>query len=312
MNGPFDFMLPDARSTAAGDIDALFNFISVVSTIFLVGITITAIYFAIKYRRRSENDTTPHITHDSRLEITWGVIPLILVFIVFSWSWRSYVELINPPDDAYEIRAVGRMWSWEFHYPNGHISTGELHVPVGRPVKMVMISDDVIHSLFIPEFRVKMDVLPNRYTQLWFEATETFESVVYCAEYCGFDHSGMLANLYVHTQEDFEAWLEEGDTIDESLSPAELGEQLVQRQGCMACHSTDGSVLQGPSFLGSFGTERALDDGSSVTVDENYIRESIMEPQTKIAAGFPPIMPAYPNLSDREIEGIIEYIKTLE
>jgi len=313
MNRLSDFMLPPANSTFAAETDALFNFINVVSLILLVGITVTMIYFAIKYRRKSEDDTTPLITHNSKLEITWSVIPLILVMIVFGWGYNGYLTKTNAPDNAYEIRAIAKSWLWEFHYQTGHVSVNELHVPANRPVKMIISSDDVLHSFYIPEFRVKMDAVPNRYTSVWFEAIEPGEAIVYCAEYCGSAHSNMMADVVIHSQEDFDTWLETGDAIDEDLSPVELGEQLVQRQGCLACHSTDGTTLQGPTFEGIFGRDRLLTDGSTVTIDENYIRQSIIEPNTQVADGFAPIMPTYAgSLNDRQIDAIIEYLKTLD
>jgi cytochrome c oxidase subunit II len=313
MNRLSDFMLPPARSTLAAETDALFNFINVASLFLLIGITIAIIYFAIRYRRRSEDDTTPLITHNNTLEITWSVIPLVLVMIVFGWGYNGYLNITTPPDEAYEIRAVAKSWLWEFHYQNGNVSVNELHIPANRPVKMIMSSDDVIHSFYIPDFRVKMDVVPNRYSSVWFEATETGESVLFCTEYCGTAHSNMLADVYVHTQEDFETWLEEGDAIDEDLAPAELGRQLVERQGCLACHTTDGSQLQGPSFQGIYGRDRLLEDGTTVTVDENYIRQSLLEPNSQIADGFAPIMPTYAgSLNDRQIDAIIEYLKTID
>lgn len=313
MNRLSEFMLPPQRSTLAEGTDALFNFINVTSIILLIGITFAIIYFAWKYRRRSENDVTPVITHNSALEITWSVIPLILVMIVFGWGLSGYVNLTTPPDDSYEIRVVGKSWLWEFHYETGHVSVNELHVPVNRPVKLVMISDDVLHSLYIPDFRVKMDVLPNRYTQLWFEATEVGESVVFCTEYCGSAHSNMLATAFVHTQEDFETWLEIAGSADDDMDPVELGEQLVTRNACDTCHSSDGARLQGPTFQGLFGAERTMEDGEVITADENYIRESILDPNARITRGYQPVMPSYAGtLNDRQIDAIIEYIKTLQ
>ena len=313
MNRLSEFMLPPQRSTIAEGTDALFNFITVTSVILLIGITIAIIYFAWKYRRRSENDVTPVITHNNFLEITWSVIPLILVLIVFGWGLSGYVNLTTPPDDAYEIRVVGKSWLWEFHYETGHVSVNELHVPVNRPVKLVMISDDVLHSFYIPDYRVKMDVLPNRYTSLWFEATEVGESVIFCTEYCGSAHSNMLATAFVHPQEDFETWLEIAGSADDDMDPVELGEQLVTRNACNTCHSSDGSRLQGPSFLELFGAERIMEDGEVVTADENYIRESILEPNARITRGYQPVMPSYAGtLNDRQIDAIIEYIKTLQ
>lgn len=312
MNRLSDFLLPPARSTLAGETDALFNFINVISVFLLLGITIAIIYFSIKYRRRSSDDVTPLITHNNRLEITWSVIPLILVVIVFGWGYNGFLNLNTPPDDAYEIRVMARTWSWQFQYQNGH-SSSELHVPVNRPVKLIMSSNDVIHSFYVPDFRVKKDVLPSRYSSVWFEATETGEAQIYCTEYCGTAHSNMLANLIIHEQEDFQTWLESAASDLDEMEPVELGKTLIGSNGCTACHSTDGTELQGPTFQGLFESEKTLVDGSTVTADENYIRESILEPQAKVVEGFPPVMPSFAGtLDDQQIDAIIEFIKTLE
>lgn len=306
-------MLPPQKSTIAEGTDALFNFITVTSIILLVGITIAIIYFSWKYRRRSDNDVTPVITHNSALEISWSVIPLILVMIVFGWGLSGYVNLTTAPDDSYEIRVVGKSWLWEFHYENGFVSINELHVPVNRPVRLVMSSDDVLHSFYIPDFRVKMDVLPNRYTSLWFEATETGESVIFCTEYCGMAHSNMLATAFIHEQEDFETWLLTAGAADLDMDPVELGAELVTRNACQTCHSSDGTSLQGPSFLGLFGSERVMEDGERIMADENYIRESILDPNVKIVDGYLPVMPSYTGtLNDRQIDAIIAYLRTLQ
>lgn len=313
MNRFSEFMLPPQKSTIAEGTDALFHFINVTSIILLIGITIAIVYFSWKYRRRSENDVTPVITHNSKLEITWSVIPLILVLIVFGWGLNGYVNLTTPPDDAYEIRVVAKSWLWEFHYETGFVSVNELHVPEDRPVRLVMSSADALHSFYIPDFRVKMDVLPNRYTSVWFEAMEPGESVIFCTEYCGTAHSNMMATTFVHTQEDFETWLITAGSADDNMNPVELGEQLVTRNACATCHSADGTRLQGPTFLGLFGSERIMESGETVIADENYIRESILEPNTKISQGYQPVMPPYAgSLNDRQIDAIIEYIKTLQ
>ncbi len=313
MNRFSEFMLPPQKSTIAEGTDALFHFINITSVILLIGITIAIVYFSWKYRRRSDNDVTPVITHNSALEITWSVIPLILVMIVFGWGLNGYVNLSTAPDDAYEIRVVGKSWLWEFHYETGFVSVNELHVPADRPVKLVMSSDDVIHSFYIPDFRIKNDVLPNRYSTVWFEAMEPGESVIFCTEYCGMAHSNMMATTFVHTQEDFETWLITAGSADDNMDPVELGEQLVTRNACTTCHSSDGTVLQGPSYQGLFGSERVLESGETVIADENYIRESILEPNAKIVEGYQPVMPSYAgSLNDRQIDAIIEYIKTLE
>lgn len=306
-------MLPPAKSTTAEATDALFHFINVTSLILLIGITIAILYFSWKYRRRSDDDVTPVIAHNSKLEITWSVIPLILVLIVFSWGFSGYLNLKTAPDDAYEIRVVGKSWLWEFHYETGHVSVNELHVPANRPVKLIMSSDDVLHSFYIPDYRVKMDVLPNRYTSLWFEATDVGESVIFCTEYCGTAHSNMLATAYVHTPEDFQTWLETAGSADDDMDPVELGEQLVTRNACNTCHSADGSSLTGPTFQGLWMSDRTMDDGEVVTADENYIRESILEPNARITQGYDPVMPSYAgSLNDRQIDAIIEYLKTLQ
>lgn len=313
MNRLSEFMLPPQKSTLAEGTDALFHFINVTSIILLIGITIAIVYFSWKYRRRSDNDETPVITHNSKLEITWSVIPLILVMIVFGWGLSGYINLTTAPDDAYEIRVVGKSWLWEFHYNTGFVSVNELHVPANRPVKLVMSSDDVLHSFYIPDFRVKMDVLPNRYTSVWFEAMEPGKSIIFCTEYCGTAHSNMIATTYVHSQEDFETWLITAGSADDDMDPVELGEQLVTRNACNTCHSADGTRLQGPSFLGLWMSERVMQDGETVTADENYIRESILEPNARITQGYQPVMPSYAGtLNDRQIDAIIEYIKTLQ
>ena len=313
MNRFSDFMLPPAKSTTAETTDALFHFINMTSLILLIGITIAIIFFAIKYRRKSDEDVTPVISHNSKLEITWSVIPLILVMIVFGWGLSGYVTLNTAPDDAYEIRVVGKSWLWEFHYNTGHVSVNELHVPANRPIKLIMSSDDVIHSFFIPDYRIKRDVLPNRYTSVWFEALETGESVIYCTEYCGTAHSNMLATTYVHEQEDFETWLATAGSADDDRDPVELGEELITRNACNTCHSVDGTRLQGPSFQGLWGTEREMQDGEIVVFDENYVRESILEPNARITRGYDPVMPSYAGtLNDRQIDAIIEYLKTLQ
>ena len=308
-----DLFLPPQRSTVAADTDALFGFIHATSFIFLVLIVVAIVGFSIIYRRRSEHDTTPVITHNAKLEITWSVIPFILVMIVFGWGFRGYLNLRTAPPDAYEVRAIGKSWLWEFHYENGTVSVGELHVPVDRPVKLVMNSTDVIHSFYVPDYRIKRDVLPGRYSSVWFEATETGESRVFCTEYCGTAHSDMMAKVVVHEEEEFNNWLATANVQDSNLPPAELGAELVVRNACSTCHSNDGSERQGPSFAGLFGKTETLEDGSTVTVDENYIRSSILRPNVQIVAGYQPVMPPYEGtLDDNQINAIIAYIKTLD
>lgn len=309
----FDFMLPENKSPLTADsTDGLFHFINEVSLIFLIGITFALIYFAFKYRRKSEDDKTPVITHNNTLEITWSVIPLLIVLVVFGWGYSGWLNLRAVPDDAYEIQVTGFKWNWSVNYENGAQTLNEVHVPAGRPVKLVMQSRDVLHSFFVPDYRVKHDVLPGRYTYVWFQAEEAGESQVFCTEYCGTSHSDMLAKIIVHEPDEFELWLEQNGG-GPTGTPAEQGEKLVQLQGCQTCHSVDGSPMIGPTFQGLWGREGQLSDGSSYTVDENYIRESILYPGEKVVAGYDNVMTPYEGrLNDDEISNIIEYLKTLE
>jgi cytochrome c oxidase subunit 2 len=301
--------MPDGLSTLAPTVDNLFYFVTWVSTILFAGVIIAMIYFAIRYRRRSAEYVPVPVEESKVLEISWIVIPTILVLITFNWGFKGYMKLAVSPPDSYQITVRAKQWLWEFEYPNGLVTTNELHVPVGRPVRLHMSSEDVLHSLFIPVFRVKQDVLPNRYTSLWFEATTEGEYDVFCTEYCGTSHSGMLAKVVVESQEAFQTWLESGGGMAD-LPLEELGEQLYRQQGCVACHTIDGSRLVGPSFQNLFGSQRTFEDGSSAVADENYIRQSIIEPNAHIVQGFQPLMPAsYGSLQERQISALIAFIQ---
>ncbi len=310
-----DFFLPPAKSTLAQEVDTLFWFVHLSSLVLTIGILVAIGYFIYKYRRKSENDVTPVITHNNKLEVTWSVIPLVITLVLFGWGYQTFVSLTTPPDDAYEVQVTAQKWFWLFQYENGAQSRNEVHVPAGRPVKLVMSSRDVIHSFYVPDFRIKQDVVPGRYTEVWFNAPETGESIVFCTEYCGTDHSDMMAKVVVHEQQEFEDWLASnsgGGAKPDDLSMAEWGEQLSQEWACSTCHSADGSQLTGPTWQGVFGSQEELEDGSTVTVDENYIRESILEPNAKVVAGYPAVMNTYQGqLNDDQINAIIEYIKTL-
>ncbi len=311
-----DLFLPPAKSTLAEQTDTLFWFVHLSSLVLTIGLIAVIVYFVYKYRRQSENEVTPLITHNNALEVTWSVIPLIMVLIVFSWGYQVFMNQEVVPDDAYEVNVTAQKWIWQFQYENGARSTGELHVPAGRPVKLVMSSNDVIHSFFVPDYRLKKDVVPGRYTEMWFNAPEPGESIIFCTEYCGTGHSDMIGNVIVHEEEEFENWLAEnssGGSKPDDLPPAEWGKQLAQEYACNTCHSTDGSDMVGPTWQGLFGHDVQLSDGSTVTADENYIRESILEPNAKVVEGYPAVMNTYQGqLNNEQINAIIEYIKTLE
>lgn len=300
--------LPDAMSTVAGEVDALFWFVFWTSTVLFAAVVAAKLYFVFRYKRKDET-SVPEPVHESKfLEAVWIVVPTILVMFVFIWGFDVYLKLLSAPPDSYEITVRGKQWSWEFEYAEGATSFTEMYVPVGKPIKLMMSSQDVLHSFFIPAFRVKMDVLPNRYTSLWFEATEPGEYQIYCTEYCGTTHSGMLAKVVAVSEEDFAAWILEQS---QDLPPVELGQQMFAQ--CAACHKVDGTDGIGPALNGRFGTTRKLADGSTVPFDEDYIRESILDPAVKVAEGYMPIMPAgYSSMSAKQIDGLVAYIKSLE
>jgi cytochrome c oxidase subunit 2 len=305
------FWLPSQASTTAGQVDKVFYFIFWVSVFFFVLIVALMIFFAIRYRRQPGKDPDSSPSHNTALEITWSVIPFILVIIIFIMGFRSFLDMATPPGNAYEILVTGQKWKWFFTYPNGYVDE-ELHVPVDENIRLVLTSEDVIHSLFIPAFRVKMDAVPGRYNKTWFRPTTPGQFELLCTEYCGTGHSDMLTWAVVHEPGGFETWLQQASDLLATLSPPEAGERLYKVRGCKQCHTIDGSAGIGPTFWESFGKRRPLQDGSNVLVDENYLRESILNPQTKIAAGFEPVMPTYQGkVSDQEITALIAYVKTL-
>ena len=305
------FWLPVQASDGAAGVDRLFFFIFGVSLFFFALIVILMVAFVIRYRRREGIEPEPSPHHSTALELTWTGIPLLLVIVIFVWGFKVYLDMRTPPANSYEVQVTGQKWKWLFTYPTGHVDEN-LHVPIDQPVRLVMTSEDVIHSFFVPAFRIKQDVVPGRYSKVWFRATKAGEFQVYCAEYCGTSHSDMLAKVVVHEPGGFEKWMNEVGDMFKSMSPVEVGEKLYRVRGCAQCHSVDGKANVGPTFLGVWGHQQPLKGGGSAVVDENYVRESILEPQAKIAAGFEPVMPTYKGkLSDREITAMIEYLKSL-
>lgn len=309
--------IPEAASNLAGKVDGVLLVITLLSIFFFVLISILLIYFALKYRRRREDEETPYITGNEPLEILWTVVPSILLIALFVYGFVVYKDMRTPPEDSVDITVTGKQWLWTFDYYNGKKTLNELYVRQNRPVRMIMRADDVLHSFFIPAFRVKQDILPGRYTQLWFTPTKIGTFDIFCAEYCGTGHSAMLGKVVVLSPESYDIW-EKGIGVDDgaavsSLPPAELGAKIYKEKGCNACHSIDGSVVIGPSFKGLFGKTGVLEDGTSYTADENYIMKSILEPQEEMVQGFQPVMPSFKGiLSDDEITAVIAYIKTLK
>ncbi len=309
-----DFWFPRQSSTIASEIDWAWYVVYYFDILMFFGLMIPMFYFIRRYRRRTDNDKVSSITHSTALEISWTVVPSILVISLFFVGLRGYLQASVAPANAMEIRTTAEMYMWTFTYPNGTTTLNELVVPKDKPVKLLMSSKDVLHSFFVPEFRVKQDVIPGTYTTLWFEANATRETVLFCTEYCGVGHSEMMSKVIVLEQKDYEDWLETGRKPGEPiLAPAELGKKLFTSKSCVTCHSLDGSRVQGPTFKGLFGRTEKFTDGSSQKADENYIRESLLEPQKKIVESYPAVMPTYKGLlKEAEIDAIIAYIKTVQ
>lgn len=304
--------MPVQGSEIAKSVDSLYSFLLIISLIACVIVIGGMIYFALKYKRKSDNDKTAYISHDTRLEILWSAIPLIIFLFVFAWGWIIYHDMRTMPKDALEISVVGQQWNWTAEYKNG-VKSGEIVIPVNRDVKLILSSTDVIHSLYIPSFRIKQDAVPGRYTALSLKAEGTGEFHVFCTEFCGTSHSGMVTKLRVLSQADFDKWLvEEGDSA--LLPLAERGKKLFNMK-CTACHYADQDLVKiGPSLKGIFGREnRETESGAVKLVDENYIRESILYPQAQVAKGYGPrsSMTAFQGqLSEKEVLALIEYIKS--
>jgi len=304
--------LPPANSTIAPEVDALFQFILVTSIIFFLIVVGGTAYFIYKYRKKGKDGFTADISENRTLEIIWTVIPIILVFIIFFWGFKTYLKMHVPPAETIQIKATGQKWFWQFDYDNGASSTNDLVVPVGKPVELLLSSQDVVHSFYVPNFRIKMDVLPNRYTVTWFEAPRQGEYDLFCAEFCGTSHSKMIGKVKVVSEREYNEWLEASSNPGEGLSLEEYGAKLYQSKACVTCHSIDGSPNTGPTLSGLIGRTEQFTDGSSLSADENYIRESILNPQAKVVKGYQPVMPTYQGiLKDKEIDALVTYIKSL-
>jgi cytochrome c oxidase subunit 2 len=305
------FWLPDTASSYATDVDWIFKFVYWVCVIMFVLIVGLMVLFVWRYRKRPGRHADKSHTQSTTLELTWTIIPTIIVVVIFYFGLKAFLDMTTPPPNAYEINVTAYKWAWAFTYPNGYVDQ-DLHVPKDRPIRLILSSQDVIHSLFIPNFRIKRDAVPGRYNKMWFQATEEGEFPLFCAEYCGTKHSEMVAKVVVHDATKFASWLEKASAWVEKMPPVDAGKKLYTARGCSQCHSVDGTAVIGPSFKNIFGEEQMLTDGSKVEIDENYIRNSILNPAGQVAAGYENVMPTYQGrLKDVEITALIEYIKSL-
>jgi cytochrome c oxidase subunit 2 len=299
-------LLPERASTLAVHVDALYFFLVALTLFFSVGIALGIAILAFRYRK--ERHAKPvQVEGSLALELTWTLIPLAITMVIFIWAAAIYFYETRPPKGAMEIYAVGKQWMWKFEHVEGQREINTLHVPLGRDVRMIMTSQDVIHSFFVPAFRTKADVLPGRYTSVWFRPTKPGHYHLFCAEYCGTQHSGMIGEVVVMDPAEYEQWAQSG--TDGSL--ASSGEKSFQQYGCAMCHRAD-TQGRGPNLVGIYGKPVLLDDGRTVTADETYIRESITNPGAKIVSGFKNIMPTFEGqISEEEMIALVAYVKGL-
>jgi cytochrome c oxidase subunit 2 len=301
-------LFPEQASVQAGQIDAVFFFMVAVTAFFSVLIAALVVVFAVKYHRKHDDEVGVAIHGSLALELLWTVIPFAISMVMFAWGAKVFFDVYRAPAGAMEIYVVGKQWMWKVQHMEGQREINQLHVPIGRPVKLVLGSEDVIHSFYIPAFRVKADAIPGRYNTMWFEATKPGTYHLFCAEYCGTKHSGMIGEVIAMEPHDYEAWLSGGRTTG---TPIENGERLFADIGCITCHKDD-STGRGPSLRGVFGSAVELTDGRTVVADENYIRESIMNSQAKVVRGYQGIMPPYQGMiSEENLMQLVAYIRTL-
>ena len=304
-NLPF---FPQQASVQAGQVDAIYFFLVAVTAFFSLLIAVLVVVFAVKYRRRNDDEIGVAIHGSLPLELLWTFVPLGIVMVMFVWGAKVFFDLYRPPAGAMEIFVVGKQWMWKVQHMEGQREINELHVPVGRPVKLIMGSEDVLHSYFIPAFRVKADVIPGRYNTMWFTATTPGQYQLFCAEYCGTKHSGMIGRIVAMEPPDFQAWLSGGRAED---SPVAAGAKLFQDLVCNTCHMGD-TQGRGPALTGVYGKPVQLLGGGTVIADDAYLRESIVNPQAKIVAGFQPVMPTFQGLvTEEQLLQLIAYVRSL-
>ena len=300
-------IFPEQASSFAADVDALYFFIVAVSAFFTLLIAVLVIIFAIKFHRKRVGEVGARIEGNLPMELLWSVIPTIIVMVMFGWGASVFYHLRRMPDEAMHIYAVGKQWMWKFQHLEGQREINELHIPAGRRIKITVTSEDVLHSLYFPAFRTKIDAIPGRYMELWFEPTTPGEYHIFCAEYCGTNHSGMIGSVFVLEPTAYQSWLAGGG----EGSLAERGAALFQQLACNTCHLDSGQG-RGPSLQGIWGKPVELADGSTVVVDEAYVRESILNSQAKVVKGFQPLMPTFQGLiSEEGLVGLIEHVRSM-
>ena len=301
-------LFPEQASVLAVEVDRLYFLLTALSVFFALLIFFLIYVFAVRYRRRSDDEVPRQIPGLIQLELAWSVIPFILCLGVFTWGAKMYFEAYTPPDDALEIYVVGKQWMWHLQHPTGQREINTLHVPKDTPVKLTMATEDVIHSFYVPAFRLKKDVVPGRYATMWFQATKAGEYHLFCAEYCGAKHSEMIGSVVVMEPVEYQRWLSGGDA---SETPASAGEKKFQQLGCLTCHG-DKPGARGPSLRGLYGSEAVLQNGQTIPVTVEYLRESILQPHAKMVAGYTAIMPTYQGqISEADLLNVIAYIRSI-
>ncbi len=308
MGGSFE-LFPSQASALAGRVDNLYFFMLAVTLFFSVLVATLVVAFAVKFRRRRADEVGANIHGSTALEVIWTAIPLLIAMVMFVWGTSVYFALAKPPAEAMEVYVIGKRWMWKAQHLTGHREINQLHVPVGTPVKLLISSEDVIHSYYIPAFRQKMDAVPGKTTTMWFEANKAGEYQLFCAEYCGTQHSGMIGKVIALPPREYQQWLSGGASAAAPLSST--GEQQFATLGCATCHTPEGKG-RGPSLVGVFGATQQLANGSTVHADEAYLRESILNPQAKMVQGYAPLMPTYQGqVSEETLVSLIAYIKSL-
>ena len=302
-------LFPQRASSFAGSVDSLFLYLLLVSVFFSALITVVILYSFVKYRRRKKTEIGAAILGNMKLETVWTVVPFLLAMVMFGWGASIYINMRRAPQETLDIYVIAKQWMWKLQQPDGRREINELHIPAGRNVRLIMASEDVIHDFFVPAFRVKQDVVPGRYTTMWFRATRPGRYHFFCAQYCGTNHAAMGGWVIVMEPADYEAWL--GGASGESY-PVAAGGKLFQQLACISCH-TGQAQGRGPSLNGLFGAKVTLGDGQTVLADESYLRESILDPKAKIVAGYQPLMPAFRGLvTEEQVLDLIAYIKSVQ